>query len=111
MCTSQNTVMAITGAMNNTIQERISATKSSVSPENSEACAGAAAASAARASKGAVGGLRMVAISVAGGDAELDLVEARRAGRFAEIQPVLLVGETQRECVRHIPAHAGTYVV
>src|SRR5688572_17510817 len=49
--------------------------------------------------------------SVARRDTELDLVEARSAGRFTEIEPVLLVAQAQCDRRAHVPAHARADVV
>src|SRR3546814_14565389 len=49
--------------------------------------------------------------SVAEHDAELDLIEIGRAGGLAVVEPMLLVGEEQREAVRHVPAPARAELV
>src|SRR5262245_14958675 len=106
MWTSQNTAIAMTGAITSTTQARMSATKSSGSPENSEACAGAAA---ARAEKNRIAADRLLMCrspaSVAADDAELQLIEAGRAGRLTDVEPVPLVAEAQRDRRRNVPAH------
>src|SRR5215831_7427689 len=128
------------GAMNSTTQAAPSAIASSVSPWNSEACAVGASAPANKVAaaiharravfdrgpcaaarrEGLLGILAPSAAaerppravsSIADGETQLELVEVRRAGRLAEIDPVLLVTEAHGPGVVHIPAHAEARAV